>query len=159
MSIDLEPIGEVVLECWSIRQASDGTRYFVGWNVYSRNGRVSTPIVSFDPQRRTGLTRSGSAYRLVGRAGHDSDAEYVWNHALRVWGISTWRDVTAELIPDWRNPDPLIETENGRAPEDGNSESLPVRRTLEISNVVHTRRTPTSADQKGVDQPEMGPAV
>jgi hypothetical protein len=93
---------DVVLERWSIRETSGGTRHFVGWNIVECEGRVSTAIREFDGETRTGSTASGSTYRLVGRAGNDKDAEYMWGLAQQAWSISEWRDVTAELVPDWR---------------------------------------------------------
>jgi len=60
--VGFEPVGEVALEHWSIRQTSDGIRHFVSWNGCGENCRVSTPIVSFDPQTRTGTLRSGSTH-------------------------------------------------------------------------------------------------
>ncbi|MFM0078787.1 hypothetical protein P0D72_07835 [Paraburkholderia sediminicola] len=92
----------VVLERWSIREADGGQRHFVGFSIIDCDGRVSTPIRSFDPVTRTGSTESGSTYQLVGRAGHDKDAEYVWTHAAKAWNIKAWKDVTQDLVPDWR---------------------------------------------------------
>lgn len=92
----------VVLERWSIREAGDGRRHFVGYSILDCDGRVSTPICSFDPVTRTGTTESGSTYQLVGRAGHDKDAEYVWSHAAKAWKVETWKDVTQDLVPNWR---------------------------------------------------------
>lgn len=97
----------VLLERWSIRQSDKGERHFVGHSALDCDGRVSTPIKSFDPVTRTGTTASGSRYQLMGRAGRDSDAEYVWRIASKAWGIQTWTDVTPDLVPDWRNGLPL----------------------------------------------------
>jgi hypothetical protein len=93
---------DVVLERWSIRETEGGARHFVGFSVMNHEGRVSTRIVAFDPESRTGATESGSTYTLVGRAGRDLDAEYVWRRAARAWNVKKWRDVTPELVPDWR---------------------------------------------------------
>lgn len=98
---------KVILERWSIREVSSGARHFVGFNIVRGDGRVSTPIVSFDPVTRTGRTITGSTYELVGRAGRDNDAEYVWGIASKAWKIEHWRDVTSELVTDWREPLPL----------------------------------------------------
>jgi hypothetical protein len=104
LSVAVDDDPEVTLECWSIRETSSGARFFVGYNPAHANGRVSSQIVSFDPGARTGVTQSGRRYRLVGRAGHDSDAEYVWNWAVSTWKISSWTEVTMVIVPDWRNP-------------------------------------------------------
>jgi hypothetical protein len=65
-------------------------------------GRVSTPITQFDAVTGTGVTSNGSRYQLVGRAGHNRDAEYVWALATKLWDIGSWTDITAALVPDWR---------------------------------------------------------
>jgi hypothetical protein len=100
---------KIYLERWQIRRSNTGDLHFVGFNVVDCDGRVSTPVKTFDPVKRTGITASGSSYRLVGRAGHCSDAEYVWRIASKVWGITSWTDITAELVPDWRQGLPLTE--------------------------------------------------
>ncbi|CAG4886734.1 hypothetical protein [Paraburkholderia saeva] len=97
----------VSLESWSIRESSTGARHFVGFNLAERDGRVSTAIISFDATTRTGVTATGRRYVLVGRAGFDRDAEYVWQWAVRQWRIQKWSDVTAQLVPDWRRPLPV----------------------------------------------------
>lgn len=102
MSLYRLPSEEVILERWSIRESDAGTFHFVGFDHVASNGRVSTAIRVFDAFNRTALTASGSEYLLVGRAGHDSDAEYVWQHTTRAWKFGKWTDVTSEFVPDWR---------------------------------------------------------
>ncbi|MFL9900021.1 hypothetical protein PQR71_18010 [Paraburkholderia fungorum] len=97
---------EIFLERWSIRESNIGGRHFVGFDVNEQDGRASTPIVSFDPKTRVGITSTGRQYHLLGKAGFDKDGEYVWNWAVKAWNIEGWKDVTAELCPDWRNPFP-----------------------------------------------------
>lgn len=92
----------VMLERWSIREADSGQRHFVGYSILDCDGRVSTPIRSFDPITRTGSTASGSTYELVGRAGRDKDGEYVWTRAVKLWNYESWTDVTPDLVPNWR---------------------------------------------------------
>lgn len=108
MSIYLGPsakdIPVIFLERWSIRETPSGNRYFVGFCTELCDGRVSTPIVSFDPRTRIGLTESGREYRLMGRAGFDKDADYVWNCVVSVRKLARWADITKQLCPDWRNP-------------------------------------------------------
>jgi hypothetical protein len=103
---------EVFLACWSIRQSDIGGRHFLGFNVAEHDGRVSTPIVSFDPRTRTGVTASGRKYHLLGKAGFDKDADYVWGRAAKAWSITSWSDITHELCPDWRNPIPEAERDS-----------------------------------------------
>jgi nitric oxide synthase oxygenase domain/subunit len=98
----LDP-SHVVLERWSIREREDtGERHFVGFDTVNNDGRVSTPIRVFDPVTRAGSTATGSTYQLAGRAGHDRDGEYVWSRVVRIWEIKGWKDVTSDLVPDWR---------------------------------------------------------
>jgi hypothetical protein len=109
LDTDVHENPEILLECWSIRETASGDRYFVGFNTVECDGRVSTPIVSFDPRTRFGLTSSGRQYRLLGRAGFDKDGEYVWNRVTSIWETPSWSDITEQLCPDWRNPIPEAE--------------------------------------------------
>jgi hypothetical protein len=99
-SVDDDPT--ISLGAWSIRETDAGSRHFVGFNLASLDGRVSTPIVSFDADTRTGVTTSGRRYVLVGPGGFDKDAEYVWRWAVGQWKLGNWQDVSAKLVPDWR---------------------------------------------------------
>jgi hypothetical protein len=93
---------DVVLELWCIRETDSGTRHFVGYNIVDGGGRVSSPVVEFDPATGRGVTTNGSRYQLVGRAGQNRDAEYLWALATRAWNVKSWTDVTPMLVPDWR---------------------------------------------------------
>ena len=81
-SIDIEP--ETKLTWWSIREVAlvgepGMTRHFVGevaqWHP---EGRVSSPIVEFDPVKMRGITRSGRVYQLIGPTGSTKESDYVW---------------------------------------------------------------------------------
>ena len=107
MSVYLHQTGEgtmtVELERWSVRRFADGTQHFVGFCLESRDGRVSTKILELDAGSRTGKTASGRTYRLLGPAGRDGDAEWVWGRVWRILGDGQeWSDVTEELIPGSR---------------------------------------------------------
>jgi hypothetical protein len=85
------------------------TRHLVGCPLEDWQGQASSPVESFSPLKRAGLTRSGRAYQLSGEPGMGADAEHVWN----VWK-STWKvpqegvlDVSSEV---WT----LICTEAGK---------------------------------------------
>ena len=106
---DVETNPEILLERWSIREVHSGERYFVGFDTVECDGRVSTPIVSFDARARLGLTSSGRRYRLLGRAGFDKDGEYVWNRVTTIRETQSWSDITEQLCPDWRDPVPEAE--------------------------------------------------
>ena len=82
-SIDEEP--EIVLTNWVVFVAtsklwSEQTLHFVGYNVFSRMGRVSSAIIKFDCEKSVGMTESGRIYRLQGPQGSGSlDGLYLWN--------------------------------------------------------------------------------
>jgi hypothetical protein len=59
------------------------TRHFVGYNHVTGEGRVSSPIVSWDPATRQGITRSGRRYELLGPPGVNAESEYVFAAWLR----------------------------------------------------------------------------
>ncbi|PMY01398.1 hypothetical protein, partial [Pseudomonas sp. GW460-13] len=62
-------------------------RHFVGFSIADQDGRVSTPIVSFNLGKRTGITASGRRYILVGPPGFDDDAEFVWECYAAFFGF------------------------------------------------------------------------
>jgi hypothetical protein len=72
---------EVYMSRWKIIEATDDSgvksRHFVGLDEFG--GRVSSAIQKFDFDKRTGVTRSGRVYKLLGPPGHNADADYVWN--------------------------------------------------------------------------------
>ncbi len=76
-SVSEEP--EVQLMEWAIKQDTAGNRYFVGTEVCSGLGRVSTPIVEFDAGRHCGRTQSGRIYQLLGPPGRSGNGEYIWS--------------------------------------------------------------------------------
>jgi hypothetical protein len=93
----------VSLERWSIRQFADGAQHFVGFCLESYGGRVSTKILELHAANRTGRTESGRTYSLLGPAGGDRDAEYVWGRVQKAMGGGQkWTDVTEEIFPGSR---------------------------------------------------------
>ncbi|QXE85510.1 MULTISPECIES: hypothetical protein [Geomonas] len=100
---------EVVIERWRILEVIEGPcageRHIVGYNRYDFEGRVSTAIVSYDPETRKCVTRSGRVYVLTGRSGYDADGDYVWGAWCRVNGVAAQVDVSGmyqDLTPDDR---------------------------------------------------------
>jgi hypothetical protein len=74
--IEVEP--EIVLIDWAVYEVSsnlwsDKTRHFVGYNVYGREGRVSSAINVFDRDKMVGITSSGRTYQLQGPPGDGSE--------------------------------------------------------------------------------------
>lgn len=91
------PVSEepsIRLSDWQIVEVDDGTRHFVGYNLCLHEGRVSSAIVRFDPDTRTGVTRSGRVYRLEGALGEDQDALWTWTGWCRVNGVKRATVVT-----------------------------------------------------------------
>ncbi len=74
--------------------------HFVGRNMAELNGAVSTKIERFDPRTMAGRTRSGRLYRLVGRPGHNHDAEYTLSYWLQANKVEA-EDATAEFIQQY----------------------------------------------------------
>ena len=73
------------------------TRHFVGFCPGNVEGRVSSPIVSFDHVRLRGITASGRVYALAGEPGTDPDADYVFEMWMRINEVAQSKDVTAEI--------------------------------------------------------------
>lgn len=95
-SIDVQP--EIELRHWSVYETERGERHFVGQTADSATGRVSSAIQRFDPDSRTGITRSGRRYVLQGGPGFDPDAMHVWNVWVMVNAVIEARNVTAEYL-------------------------------------------------------------
>ncbi|WP_136525493.1 SANTA domain-containing protein [Geomonas ferrireducens] len=93
------PVSEqpcVYLTRWSVMETQDGARHLVGYNSDNFEGRVSTPIKSFDSVTARVITQSGRIYELVGPPGYDPDADWVWARYASAMKIK-WRDVTDEF--------------------------------------------------------------
>lgn len=68
--------------------------HFCGWNVTEGEGRVSSKIVQWDRETRTGTTRSGRRYQLRGDSTLNMDAAYVWERWSRINSIPEFTDVS-----------------------------------------------------------------
>ena len=86
-SVTDEP--EVKLTQWRVYlvkadiDSTGDTIHFVGSVGYRYSeGRVCSPVQTYDPTTKKGITRSGRIYELVGQSGHNRDALYVWNRWL-----------------------------------------------------------------------------
>jgi hypothetical protein len=80
--VDDQP--ELILDQWRVFELSDGTRHFNGYVEANREGRVSSPILEFDPATLRGRTRSGRVYQLAGNPGFNRDADYVLGRWLTI---------------------------------------------------------------------------
>lgn len=76
------------------------TRHFAGFNLMTYDGRVSSPIQSFDLEARTGVTRSGRVYELEGDPGDNDEVVYVWKRWCMFNGIDleSVKEVTDEYV-------------------------------------------------------------
>lgn len=96
----VENVPHLRLTDWRVYESPDGDRHLVGYNVTEREGRVSSPIVKFDPKGRCAVTRSGRIYELSGPSGYNADADYVWRRWMHIQGHEDYADVTAQVAED-----------------------------------------------------------
>jgi len=101
LNVDSQPM--IVLTNWSVievrlRTYDVATRHFSGYVVENYEGRVSSPIMTFDCATMTGETRSGRRYLLRGAPGVHSDSAYVKYQWLLMNGIDGYKDVTGDYI-------------------------------------------------------------
>ncbi|WER49964.1 hypothetical protein CupriaWKF_22945 [Cupriavidus sp. WKF15] len=89
---------DVVLVSWSVMEVNGDNQHFVGLALPHREGRVSSSILSFDAERRVGVTRSGRRYHLHGRPGGNVNSDYAWNNWRTLNGVTTVRDVTHDYL-------------------------------------------------------------
>lgn len=91
----LEHVPSIVLTNWQVYEVKSlNSRHFVGFNLNSLDGRVSSKIVQYDKKSGLGTTNSGRLYQLVGSPGHNADSEYVWNRWKFANGVFDDNDVS-----------------------------------------------------------------
>jgi hypothetical protein len=66
--------------------------------MFDSSGRVSSPIVRFDPVAMQGTTQTGRIYELVGRKGSSLNVEYVWMRWCELYEVTSYTDVTERLL-------------------------------------------------------------
>ena len=88
----------VTLSPWRVYETDGGERYFVGHCAETRAGRVSSAIVSYDAQTRTGVTHSGRRYVLSGHPGFDITTQYLWTLWSFRNGIRRAREVSERYL-------------------------------------------------------------
>lgn len=93
-----------VLRRWRVFEVEikglETTRHFVGFNMMTSDGRVSSPIQTYEALIHTGVTRSGRKYELEGEPGLDMESLYVWRQWCRFNGIDPEiaKDVSEEYL-------------------------------------------------------------
>lgn len=79
-------------------QDEEETIHFVGRAGWE--GRVCSPVTTYDSNTKRGITRSGRVYELFGPSGHNGDAMYVWARWCNINGIKEVEDITKEYEND-----------------------------------------------------------
>ncbi|WP_454826656.1 hypothetical protein [Paraburkholderia xenovorans] len=95
-SVNDEP--QLSLVHWKILETGGGVRHFAGEDARDFTGRVSTPILKFDPALRRGTTQSGRVYQLVGPDGWSDNAQYLWERFCDVNDVTSYSDVTKDMF-------------------------------------------------------------
>ncbi len=96
----------IPLSRWRIFETEDGSRHFVGVDMFDSSGRVSSPIVAFDPVAMEGTTRTGRIYELFGTKGSSLNVEYVWIRWCELYEVTSYTDVTERLLNGADDDDP-----------------------------------------------------
>lgn len=91
-------VPRIPLARWRILETEDGRRHFVGVDMFDLSGRVSSPIVVFDPATMQGTTQTGRIYELVGRKGSSLNVDYVWARWCEIHEVTSYADVTERLL-------------------------------------------------------------
>ncbi len=91
-TVEDEP--EIILVQWQVFESPVG-RHFTGYSDRGREGRVSSPIMTFDDESMKGITRSGRVYQLAGPSGFNADADYVLGQWLY---MNEWTREDAEYV-------------------------------------------------------------
>lgn len=97
----------VPLSRWRVFELTDGSRYFVGMDMFDQSGRVSSPIVAFNAESLQGTTQSGRIYELVGKPGVALQADYVWKKWCELYEVTSYKDVTQRLLNGANDDDAL----------------------------------------------------
>lgn len=88
----------LTLANWRVIETECGELHFVGRNVETGSGRVSSAIVAFGIEDRLGRTQTGRVYQLEGPPGRDDNADYVLGVWLQVNEVLSWTDVTESIV-------------------------------------------------------------
>jgi hypothetical protein len=72
--------------------------HFMGYAGYE--GRVCSAIQEFDTTTMKARSRSGRVYELIGQSGYNSDAIYVWNLWVSMYGNPEVRCVTEDFYKE-----------------------------------------------------------
>ncbi len=82
-------LGIVRLDAWNIIQYK-GKRNFIGNDMDHYGARISSPIMEYDEEKKTGVTKSGQRYTLHGEPGLDDDALYLLDICIKQIAPDDW---------------------------------------------------------------------
>jgi hypothetical protein len=91
-------VPRIPLSRWRIFETEEGSRHFVGIDMFDSSGRVSSPIVTFDRIALQGTTETGRVYELIGPQGWSANAEYVWTWWCETYEVTSYTDITERLL-------------------------------------------------------------
>ncbi|MGF6902586.1 hypothetical protein [Paraburkholderia sp. GAS348] len=96
----------IPLSRWRIFETKGGSGHFVGVDMFDSSGRVSSPIVTFDPVILQGTTQTGRIYEPVGRKGSSLNVDHVWMRWSELYEVTSYTDVTERLFDGADDDDP-----------------------------------------------------
>jgi hypothetical protein len=89
---------------WTILEMN-GVRVFIGQEQeLSHRIRISTPLIKFDPETMTGVTRSGRIYNLIGEPRPEPLEDSTVRYAAGIWGI----DLDQVTVIEIARPSPRL---------------------------------------------------
>ena len=96
----------LVLSGWSafkvlLPEIGSPTAHLAGYNERAGEGRVSSPLESFDATSRCGITSSGRVYRLSNHSGLGGEASYVWGRWLGIWSATVLQELSLEELAEF----------------------------------------------------------
>lgn len=94
IAIDQKPL---TLAHWRVFLV-EGNWHVVAWCVESADGRVTSPVNTFDAAGRLAATKSGRLYRLAGPPGDNGDADYTWHRWKHLLGVQKAQDITYQVF-------------------------------------------------------------
>ncbi len=102
MSIKNVPIEEIALRRWRVieveTQNGARSRHVWGHDVKNGLGRASSPIIEFNLDAMTVITRSGRNYKLIGLPGNTRLGQNAWSRWCSNNKVVSELDVTSEYL-------------------------------------------------------------
>ncbi len=87
----------IELSDWFVAEVTPGNeRLFIGSSLTAGGCGVVFEFVSFDKETKTGITKTGRHYKLVGEPGINGHAMYAFTMWCRINNIESYEDVSDE---------------------------------------------------------------